>query len=75
MAAMTVMYKRAETNESYDQMIGAGNIEGNEVVQAVVDALVDQTRVITRIVERLNLDNLEFEGSDSRIILLLLGHK
>ena len=65
MAAMTVMYKRAETTESYDQMIGAGNIEGNEVVQAVVDALVDQTRVITRIVERLNLDNLEFEGSDS----------
>ncbi|MCI5078549.1 imelysin family protein [Oricola sp.] len=63
--AMTVMSQRADTVESYDQMIGEGNEEGNAVVQAAIDGLVDQTRSIERAVALLELDAIEFEGSDS----------
>ena len=63
--AMNVMAERAETVEAYDQMIGEGNKEGNAVVQAAIDALVDQTKSIERAVTALNLNSIEFEGSDS----------
>ncbi|MXN66645.1 peptidase [Stappia sp. GBMRC 2046] len=59
------MKARAETTEAYDQMIGEGNDEGNAVVQAVIDGLVDQTRAIERAVAALELDGIAFEGSDS----------
>ncbi len=64
-AAFKAMQKRAETVEAYDQMIGEGNAEGNAVVQAGVDALVDQTRTIERVVALLGLQDVAFEGSDS----------
>jgi len=64
-AAMEAMAARAEAGEAYDQMIGEGNAEGNAVVQAGIDALVDQTRSIERVVATLKLDAIEFEGSDS----------
>lgn len=62
---MQIMAKRAESGEAYDQMIGEGNTEGNAVVQAAIDGLIDQTRAIERAVAVLDLGNLEFEGSDS----------
>ncbi|HEX2446941.1 MAG TPA: imelysin family protein [Methyloceanibacter sp.] len=65
MEAMNAMYLRALTTESYDQMIGEGNAEGNAVVQKVVDALLDQTKSIERAVAALELKSIEFEGSDS----------
>ena len=46
-------------------MIGEGNAEGNAVVQAAIDALIDQTKSIERAVSALELDTIEFEGSDS----------
>ncbi len=63
--AMQVMKTRAETTETYDQMIGQGNAEGNAVVQAVIDALVAQTRSIERVIARLDLGTVALEGSDS----------
>ncbi|MEM6381608.1 MAG: imelysin family protein [Pseudomonadota bacterium] len=63
--AMAIMRARAESIEAYDQMIGEGNEEGNAVVQAAIDGLVDQTRSIERVVALLDLDAIEFEGSDS----------
>ncbi|MEM6712422.1 MAG: imelysin family protein [Pseudomonadota bacterium] len=63
--AMAIMRARAESIEAYDQMIGEGNDEGNAVVQAAIDGLIDQTRSIERVVALLNLDAIEFEGSDS----------
>ncbi|MGH6866158.1 MAG: imelysin family protein [Methyloceanibacter sp.] len=63
--AMNTLYLRALTKESYDQMIGEGNDEGNTVVQKVVDALLDQTKAIERAVATLDLKSIEFEGSDS----------
>jgi len=63
--AMQVMKTRAEQVETYDQMIGQGNPEGNAVVQAVSDALVAQTRSIERVIAALELGDIELEGSDS----------
>ncbi|MAM88415.1 MAG: peptidase [unclassified Hahellaceae] len=65
MDAMSRLVNRAEKTESYDQMIGAGNAEGNAVVQKAVDTLVNQTRYIEQAVAALNLGTLTFEGSDS----------
>ncbi|MEM7171374.1 MAG: imelysin family protein [Pseudomonadota bacterium] len=63
--AMTVMANRASDTEAYDQMIAAGNAEGNKVVQDVIDALVAQTQGIEGVVQALGLSAIAFEGSDS----------
>lgn len=65
MDAMQAMATRADTVEAYDQMIGSGNEEGNAVVQAAIDGLIDQTRSIERAVALLELDEIAIEGSDS----------
>ena len=65
MEAMNVLYLRALTTESYDQMIAEGNEAGNATVQRVVDALLDQTKAIERAVAALDLKAIAFEGSDS----------
>jgi putative iron-regulated protein len=65
LARMAALKKRAEMTESYDQMIGDGNAEGNATVQAAIDALTDQTRSIERVVAALKLKSIQFEGSDS----------
>lgn len=64
-AAMGAMRSRAESVEAYDEMIGEDNGHGNAVVQAAIDALVDQTRSIERAVAALGLGAIELEGSDS----------
>jgi len=56
---------RAEAGEAYDQMIAPGNDEGNAAVQAMIDALIKQTRTIERIVVALELGDITIEGSDS----------
>ena len=65
MEKMGALVARAEGGEAYDQMIGEGNDEGNAVVQAAIDALIDQTRTIERIVAALDLSGITIEGSDS----------
>ena len=46
-------------------MIGEGNKEGNAVVEAVIDALIAQTKEFERAIAALELKAIEFEGSDS----------
>lgn len=65
LAAFTALKQRAETVEAYDQMIGEGNGEGNAVVQAAIDALVEQTRGFERVIAALDLSGATIEGSDS----------
>ena len=65
MNAMNTLYLRALTTESYDQMIGEGNDEGNAVVQHAIDALLDQTKSLERAVATFDLKSIKFEGSDS----------
>ncbi|NNG69746.1 peptidase [Rhizobium laguerreae] len=63
--AMNAMAKRGETVEKYDQMIGEGNKDGNAVVQAAIDGLIDQTKSVQRVIAALDLGTVQLEGSDS----------
>ncbi len=65
MSALGAIKSAAETGFSYDQMLERGNVEGEVLIMAAVDSLIDQTRSIERIVTTLDLDQIEFEGSDS----------
>ncbi|MEM7407954.1 MAG: imelysin family protein [Pseudomonadota bacterium] len=66
LGAMSLLKHTADSGRmSYDQMLAEGNGEGNAIVQAAVDALVDQTRSIERIAKVLNAEGLTVEGSDS----------
>jgi putative iron-regulated protein len=65
LAAMQALKQRAETVETYDQMIAQGNKKGNAVVQAVIDGLVAQTRTIERVIAALDVGDVQIEGSDS----------
>lgn len=46
-------------------MLQQGNAAGEALIMGGVNGLVDQTRSIERVVKLLNLNGLEFEGSDS----------
>lgn len=56
---------KAETGGmAYDQMLAAGNAEGNKLILDAVDALVAQTRAVEAVVAALGL-KINVEGSDS----------
>ena len=62
---MTIMKKTAESGKSYDQMLQQGDQHGNQLVQDVVDSLKNQTQTIERLIAILDLNTIDFEGSDS----------
>jgi putative iron-regulated protein len=65
LAKMQVLKDRADSGtEAYDQMIGAGNSEGNAIVQSAIDGLIAQTRGIEALVSAMKL-SIKVEGSDS----------
>jgi putative iron-regulated protein len=65
-AAMQAIKDTADRGEmAYDQMIGEDNPKGNALVQAAIDALLQQTKTIEQVVGALDLGALAFEGSDS----------
>ena len=63
--AMAQMKKTVESGKSYDQMLGEGDKYGNQLLQDVIDSLKDQTRTIEKLITALELNSIEFEGSDS----------
>lgn len=65
MDAMGDIVRSAENGTSYDQLIGEGNASGNAIVQAAIDALAAQTRIIEKMTASLRLSRIKFEGSDS----------
>jgi putative iron-regulated protein len=65
MEMMQVLVDSANQGEAYDQLIGDANQAGNAKVMAAIDALLDQTRMIEKVVTTLALGELAFEGSDS----------
>ncbi len=66
LAAATVMKETADNGTmAYDQMLAADNPEGNEILEDVIEALVDQTRTVEEVVSALDLGAIELEGSDS----------
>ncbi len=50
---------------AYDQMIGDGNADGNQMVQDAIDGLIAQTRAIEKAVDSLKIGAVAIEGSDS----------
>jgi putative iron-regulated protein len=65
MAALGAIKAAAEGGFAYDMMLAQGNAEGEALIMAGVNGLIDQTRSIERIVAALGLDAVAFEGSDS----------
>ncbi|HHG88990.1 MAG TPA: peptidase [Devosia sp.] len=65
MVRLRLMVTRARTIENYDQMLLKGNDDGNAVIQATVDSLLDQTQTIKKIARTLGVENLVVAGSDS----------
>jgi len=62
---MTLMKETADSGKmAYDQMLGAGNTEGNKILLDVVDGLVGQARAFEQVIASLDL-SVEIEGSDS----------
>ncbi len=55
----------AEAGFAYDQMLEAGNADGEALVMGGVNAFVDQTRTIERIVAVVGAGDITVEGSDS----------
>jgi putative iron-regulated protein len=60
---MSVIVKRAEAGEAYDQLIGEGNSEGNAIVEAAISALIAQSKEFERDIALLDLKAIEFEDS------------
>ena len=65
MLALGRIKSTAEAGFAYDQMLERGNEGGEALIMGGVNGLVDQTKTIERIVTLLELDQIEFEGSDS----------
>ena len=62
---MTEIKKTAEAGKAYDQMLAEGDKSGNALVQNVINGLKEQTQTIEKLVTALNLNSIEFEGSES----------
>ena len=63
--ALQAIKTAAEGGLAYDQMLEAGNKEGEALILGAVNALVTQTGSIERAVGALGLSKVAFEGSDS----------
>lgn len=63
--AMQIMVDQAAQGNTFDVLIGEGNIKGNKIIRTIVDALVDQAKTTEKVILALNLQNIEIEGSDS----------
>lgn len=66
LAAAKVVVDSAEKDGiAYDQLIAEGNTSGNTKVLNIVEALLSQTQSIEAAVTALNIQTIEFEGSDA----------
>ena len=64
-AALQAIKTAAEAGFAYDQMLEAGNKDGEALIMGAVNALVTQTASIERAVTVLGLSKIDFESSDS----------
>ena len=65
MMALGRIKTAAEAGFAYDEMLARGNAAGEALIMAGVNALIEQTRSIERVVAELGLDGIAFVGSDS----------
>ena len=60
----TLVISAEENNVHFDQLIAAGNNEGNQLVNASIAALVDQTKHIEKAAQVIGIDNLNPDTAD-----------
>lgn len=63
--AMLALLAEAKQGNTFDVLIASNNTRGEAIVTTIVDALMEETRTIERIIRELNLQNVSIEGSDS----------
>jgi putative iron-regulated protein len=63
--AMTALVDEGRRGNTYDVLIASGNTEGEAIITRIVDALMEETRTIEKIINELALANVSIEGSDS----------
>ncbi len=64
-AALGAIKAASDGGMAYDQMLAAGNKQGEALVMAGVNALVTQTKSVERAITALGLTGTSIEGSDS----------
>jgi putative iron-regulated protein len=64
-SAMSAMVNAAEQGKPFDVLIGRDNTEGEVIIDRIVDALMEETRTIEKIINELDLNNVSIEGSIS----------
>jgi len=62
---MQELVEQGEAGNTYDVLIANGNTAGEELINRVVTALMEETRTIEKIINALGLQNVSIEGSDS----------
>lgn len=63
--AMRDLVLQGDSGNTYDVLIANGNSEGEMLINRVVNALMEQTSAIEKIVNELQLQNVSIEGSTS----------
>jgi putative iron-regulated protein len=63
--AMTALVSEASRGNTYDVLIGRDNRQGEAIITRIVNALMEETRTIEKIINALALTNVSIEGSDS----------
>ncbi|WP_295473989.1 imelysin family protein [uncultured Pseudomonas sp.] len=63
-AKLQVLVDRANKGEHFDQLIAAGNTEGNQVVRDAIGALVKQTGAIEQAAGKLGITDLNPDNAD-----------
>jgi len=63
-AKLQVIVDRANKGEHFDQLIAAGNTEGNQVVRDAIASLVTQTGAIEQAANRLGISDLNPDNAE-----------
>ena len=63
--AMTALVDEAARGNTFDVLIGRDNTRGEVIITRIVNALMEETRTIEKIINALALTNVSIEGSDS----------
>ena len=65
-AKMQVLVDRANNGEHFDQLIAAGNTEGNQIVRDAIASLVTQTGAIEQAAGKLGITDLNPDNADHK---------
>jgi len=64
-SAMQRLVDAGESGNTFDVLIGRDNVQGEQIITRIVDALMEETRTIEKVINELALVNVSIEGSES----------